>query len=794
MKLNRFNTNRWKITGALVLIAAVIFWLLLPAQLFNKPYSAVLLDKDGNLLQARIADDGQWRFPASSEVPEKFKQAIITFEDKRFAWHPGVDVLAASRALWYNIKKQEVVSGGSTITMQVMRLSRNKPRNLFQKLWEMILSVRLECSFSKKEILGMYASHAPFGGNVVGLDAASWRYFGRKSAELSWAEAATLAVLPNNPGMVRPDRNRNVLKKKRDVLLLKLKERRIIDQETYSLSVLEPIPEKPFPLPEFAPHLLGSMVAGKIKTGHNNSLISSTISLNLQQQVNHILWQHHKQFEANGINNAAAMIMEVESGHVLAYVGNVYRPDKPDYDSYVDMIPSRRSPGSTLKPFLYAAMLDDGLLLPHTLVADIPTQVAGYAPQNFDLGYDGAVPASKALARSLNVPAIRMLQQYRIERFYELLKKMGITTLNQPSGHYGLSLILGGGENTMWELCGTYASLARVLHHYPQYNGRYDEGDLFMPRVTTISKPKPKPDWTKLPEHFLLNAGSIYSTFDAMKEVARPGEEQLWTQLQSAQRIAWKTGTSFGFRDGWAIGLTPKYVVAVWVGNADGEGRPGLTGVGYAAPVMFELFRLLPASKWFDIPYDDMQYVQICTKSGYRATTLCESNDSLLIPLSGLKTAPCPFHQLVHLDQSGKYRVTDACESPMVMQHRSWFVLPPAMEWYYKSHDATYKTLPPWREDCSGATGSAMMEMIYPRKSNSIYIPVEMDGTKGRCVFEVAHRQKGVKIYWHLDDQFLGITEDFHQKELNPAPGKHMLVLVDENGERLEQFVEILER
>jgi penicillin-binding protein 1C len=789
--------TRWKIAAAIVAVLLVVFWFILPDPLFSKPYASVLLDRNGRLLQARIAPDGQWRFPHDGDIPEKFSKALITFEDKRFEYHPGVDPIALSRAVWQNATRRKVISGGSTLSMQVIRLSRNKPRNLWQKLLEIILSVRLELSYSKKEILALYAGHAPFGGNVVGIDAASWRYFGRDASQLSWGEAASLAILPNNPSMVRPDRNRDILLSKRNRLLDAMQREGIIDEQTCALSKLEPMPDKPLPLPEEAPHLLASLRSGKLKQQDDNQpLIHSTIDGQLQQRLNRILYRHHEQFAANGINNAAAMIMEVNSGKVLAYAGNVYRPDKPGYDSYVDVIPAPRSPGSTLKPLLYAAMLQDGLLLPHTLVADIPTQVAGYSPQNFDLGYDGAVPAGKALARSLNVPAVRMLQQYRIERFYELLKKLGIKTLTQPSGHYGLSLILGGGENSMWELCGVYSSLARMLNHYGQYNGRYDPADVRMPLVTGTSPAiRDHSEWANLPAEFMLGAGALYHTFNAMTEVMRPGEEQLWTQFTSSQKVAWKTGTSFGFRDGWAIGLTPGHVVAVWVGNADGEGRPGLTGINAAAPVMFELFRMLPASSWFPVPYDDLTYVTTCSKSGFIATDLCGRADSLLVPVAGARSGPCPFHHLIHLDALGTSRVNSECESPSNMRHTGWFVLPPAMEWYYKNHDHTYRSLPPWRKDCAASAGQGtMMEMIYPKRSNTIYVPVELDGKAGKCVFEVAHRNKETTIYWHLDETFIGSTREFHQMALNPLPGKHTLVLVDENGERLEQYVEIISR
>lgn len=787
--------KKTRLLWLLPVLLLIVFLFALPRTLFNTPYSFILLDKNGRLLQAKIAADGQWRFPHHTDVPDKFTKAILAFEDKRFYYHPGVDPFALSRALWLNAKEQRVVSGGSTITMQVIRLSRNKPRTAWQKLVELFLSLRLELSYSKKEILELYCNQAPFGGNVVGLDAAAWRYFGRDASQLSWGEAASLAILPNNPAMVRPGKNKQVLLDKRNRLLDELVVTGLIDAQTCALAKLEPVPDKPLPLPELAPHLLNSLQSNKLNqvTG-KRTLIKTTIDRRLQERVNDIVMRHSDVFSANGIHNAAAMIMEVETGNVLAYTGNVYRKNKSDYDPYVDIIPAPRSPGSTLKPVLYAAMLNDGLLLPNSLVADIPTQVAGYSPQNFDLGYDGAVPAGKALARSLNVPAVRMLQQYRIERFYELLQHLKITTLTKPPGHYGLSLILGGGENSMWELCGMYASLARVLNHYPQYNGRYHAADVHMPYAVSSPTTKQNVNWSNLPEHFYLDAGSLYSTFNAMTEVMRPGEELLWTQFNSSQKIAWKTGTSFGFRDGWAIGITPKYVVSVWVGNADGEGRPGLTGISTAAPVLFELFRLLPTSSWFAPPYDDMRYVKTCRNSGFIATDVCTDTDSTLVPLAGTRSAACPFHQLIHLDRTSTYRVSSDCESPSAMIHTGWFVLPPAMEWYYKNHDHRYKTLPPMRKDCAGASTGHVMEMIYPKRSSSIYVPVELDGSRGKTVFEVAHRNKSATIYWHLDESYLGATSELHQMGLNPSAGKHILVLIDENGERLEQYFEVIQR
>jgi penicillin-binding protein 1C len=457
-------------------------------------------------------------------------------------------------------------------------------------------------------------------------------------------------------------------------------------------------------------------------------------------------------------------------------------------ESDVDVVNAPRSPGSTLKPLLYASMLHDGLLLPNSLMPDIPTQIAGYHPENFDLGYDGAVPASRALSRSLNVPAVKMLQQFKYERFYDFLHKVGVTTLKKPPDHYGLSLILGGGENTLWELTGAYADMARVLNHYTKYNGKYDPADYHNP-VYTASVPN-KPD---LQKSGLLDAGSIFYTLQAMEEVMRPGEEMLWQQFSSSQRVAWKTGTSFGFRDGWAIGITPKYVVGVWVGNTDGEGRPNLTGINTAAPALFEIFRLLSVSRqWFEMPVGEMVKIKVCRQSGYRAGEYCDDVDELWVPKSGLKAPVCPYHQLVHLSEDEKWQVSGNCVPADEIINKSWFVLPPSMEYYYKTKNYQYRVLPPFRPDCLQGENANPMEVIYPKDGAKIYVPLEADGSRGRVIFNAAHRQADVKIFWHLDDQYVGETRHFHQIALNPPPGKHQLTLVDGNGNTIHIGFEVL--
>jgi penicillin-binding protein 1C len=768
------------------LLLAIAYYVCLPDKLFNEPYSTVLEARNSDLLCASIAGDGQWRFPELHEVPDKFATALVAYEDKRFFNHPGVDILSMARAMRQNISKGRIVSGGSTIDMQVIRLHRKETgRTVVEKFIESVLATRLQFRYSKKEILSLYASHAPFGGNVVGLEAACWRYFGREPKELSWAEAAMLAVLPNAPALIHPAKNRDKLFRKRNMLLLKLKNNQVIDSLTYQLSVTEPIPDEPLPLPRIARHVLLRATAD----GMAQQKIRSTIDLALQERVEQILDDHYQRLKGNQIHNACALVLDVETGNVLAYAGNVNSGAAHGYD--VDLISAPRSTGSILKPFLYAAMLDDGKILSRTLLPDIPTVISGFAPKNFTKEYDGAVPADQALIRSLNVPAVYLLQEYRYERFHQLLKNMGLRSLTRPADHYGLSLILGGAEGSVWDITGMYASMARTLNHYFTYPGknRYTKNDFHAPVYRAQSGKD-----SVVEESSWLSAAAIYQTMDVLKEVYRPGEETGWRYFKSAKRIAWKTGTSFGFRDGWAVGVTPQYAVGIWVGNADGEGRPGLTGTETASPIMFDIFSQLNGNAWFSKPLPEMTEVVTCSKSGQLFGQFCEKPDTVLISKQGQVSGLCTFHKSIHLGADKKFRVHSECESLARIVRQNWFVLPPVQEYYYKAKNITYKTLPPFRADCQPLQSVTSMDLIYPKPNARIFIPRDLDGEPGSVIFELAHRSSATTVYWHMDGEFIGSTKKVHHMALNPPQGKHLLTLVDETGEALERHFEIISK
>ncbi|NOZ34990.1 MAG: penicillin-binding protein 1C [Chlorobi bacterium] len=771
----------------MILISGYIF--ILPSSLFDEPVSTVIRDKNGELLGAHIADDGQYRFPETDSITYKFQKAITTFEDKRFYYHPGVDLLSLIRAVYQNFKARKIVSGGSTITMQVIRLSRKgKARTVREKIKEIILATRLEFSYSKNEILKMYASNAPFGGNVVGIDAAAWRWFGTSADKLSWAQTATLAVLPNSPALIHPGRNRNALRKKRNRLLKKLFDKEIINQETYELATDEDVPEITKRFPNTAQHLLMRIYTEK------KHISRTTVDADIQKKVNQIAKKHFARLSGNRIYNSAILVLDVQTGAVIAYMGN-YSGNSGNNSEKVDIITSVRSTGSILKPFLYASMLSEGVILPNTLVFDIPTRIGGYTPKNYGRSYDGAVPAKEALARSLNIPAVRMLRKYGQEKFYHKLKEIGLTSLNYPPDHYGLSLILGGCEGSLWDICGAYASMARSLNNYEKYAYQYKKSD-YHPPAFDLNKIEKKDKNGEYEQRSYFSASAIWFTFKAMLDVERPDDESNWRMFQSSEPIAWKTGTSFGFRDAWAIGITPKYVVGVWAGNADGEGRPGIVGVKAAAPVLFDVFDILSdADAWFTMPETDMVHADICKESGYSASVNCNNIIDELIPASGTGTDACPFHKIIHLDKSEKFRVNASCEDLDNIITKSWFILPPAVENYYKRKNAFYKYLPPYRSDCKGNTDDEKnMELIYPFKDTKIYVPVDLDGKLGKTVFEAAHRNKNAVIFWYVDDKLVGQTKGIHQIELSPKRGEHILTLIDQNGEKIVKKFEILNK
>lgn len=776
-------TKKLFLFGKIGLGGLFIIWLFcLPKPLFDFPTATVVESSQGHMLGARIASDGQWRFPEIDSLPHRFEKCILYFEDEYFYQHPGFNPISISKALWNNFKGNPR-RGGSTITQQVIRLSRvNKNRTYFEKLVEIFQATRLEIGYSKKSILKLYASYAPFGGNVVGLETASWRYFNIPASELSWGQSAALAVLPNAPSLIFPGKNEVILKQKRDALLLKLFENDVIDKMTYELALDEDLPGKPFPLPDHTPHL-----TEKIRKEQPGNRVVTTIDFSFQNKVNHIAKEHHRILSQNQVHNLAILVMDVNTRQVLAYVGN--SPTTKDHSNFVDIIQKSRSTGSILKPFLYASMLHSGEILPNTLVADVPTSINGYSPENYDKTFSGVVPASVSLSRSLNIPAVRMLRDYGLHRLYNMLQKTNQKGIDKPADHYGLSYILGGAESSLWDVTKAYMGMASTLNFFNASSSEYREIE-YMDPVYTLDNADLSFGKT-LQNPTVWNAGAIYKTFEAMQQVNRPTGEENWEFFSSSQPLAWKTGTSYGFKDAWAVGVTPKYAIGVWAGNASGEGRTGLTGILAAAPILFDVLSALPQSGWFQPPYDELVETEICAQSGHLSGLFCAETKTEWIPKDGLKTKACPYHQTVFLNNSETYRVNSSCYPLSEMKQKNWFTLPPVLEYYYAARHPEYKTLPPFAPDCLNE-GESIMAFIYPKRNEAILLPKDFDETVNDVVFKIAHRLPDTTVYWYLDSEYVGKTQTFHELAISPKPGSYLLTVVDGEGNELKEKIEIV--
>lgn len=772
----------------LIIFVLFLFFVRLPTPLFDVPYATLLYSNQGKLLDVSIADDDQWRFPPLDSVPKKCKVASRLFEDEYFYYHLGVNPVSMMRAIYQNFSAGKIVSGGSTISMQTIRMALgNKKRTYWQKAVEVLLSLKLELTYKKESIFKHYVNHAPFGGNIVGLNAASWRYFSRPPHKLSWGEAATLAVLPNNPASIFPGYNQHELVAKRNKLLDKICAKGYFEKEELALYKVEDIPNTIASLPNHAPHLLQRAI-NENSSGKN---IVSTLNYDLQKKVSSAVKKYNAKLSLQEINNAAALILEIETGNVLAYVGNA---TTTNYNAnYVDIITAPRSPGSLLKPFLYAASLDDGIYLPQQLIQDVPLYYNGFIPKNFDRKFRGAVPLDQALRSSLNVPFVHLLFSYGYERFYHLLKKLGYDHLTHTPDHYGLSLILGTAETTLWEISAMYAGMARAYQAYfdRPLNSGYSNDDYHKNnylKQTSLSK-----SGKKHSAHGILSAAGIEAAFNAMQQLNRPEQESGWESFRSNKQIAWKTGTSYGYKDAWAIGLNSKYLVGVWVGNADGEPRPDLVGVRAAAPLLFNLFRFLDGRP---IRNNAMMGSpeQLCTDSGMLAKSNCPN--TTLNPLTDefLKNAKnCTYHQVLTLNIEQTHQVNSNCHDVYDAVSKTYFLLNPVQAWYYKKYHPNYEAPPSFMKSCEDNNSIAKIRLLYPQNNAKILIPKEQDGSYGSVVFQAAHQNLESKIYWHLNQSFVGVTQKEHQIAVEVKPGSHTLTLVDNLGNELQRSFTVVD-
>ena len=586
-----------------------------PETIDHWPTSPVLLDRKGGVFAVFLSENSEWCIPVPlSRMGKWLPLTAMEVEDRRFRDHGGVDWAAILRAAIQNATAGRVVSGASTITSQLVRLSNPRARTVKTKLLEFAAAIKTERHFSKDKILELYLNRAPFGGNIRGVEAAARIYFSKSAAEVSLAEAALLVGMLRGPSVYRPDRNPGRALGRRNAILADLAARGVITEEQLQLALTEKLPAARGELPARAWHFALTALGDRKEGGEIRTTLDPGIQALLERSLASSLAPLQKEITASGV------VMDSSTGEILAYSGNA-RLGSGLPGSWVDCGKSLRSPGSALKPFAYLAAFERGIITPASLLADTPLAFLGKAPRNFDLTYRGPVTARTALADSLNVPAVRVLRAAGQEYVLDLLRNCGFSSLTRATGHYGDSLILGGCEVTLLQMAEGYGMLA----------------GLGVRRVPWFLASEAPPARRVVPE------GAPFLVADILKDTGRLLPIHRARIEGKKDWFAFKTGTSYGYRDAWTAAYNPRYTVVVWMGDPVGSPHPELVGLSAAAPAVVEILRALPAGGWYDQPAD-VETREVCTLSGAPPSPACLSTRKDYWIEGASSSAPCSMH------------------------------------------------------------------------------------------------------------------------------------------------------
>ena len=729
-------------------------------------WSATVYDRKGRLLNAYLSEDDKWRFPCLPEQADSLLlKTFLTKEDKLFYVHPGINPFALLRAALNNMVRHKRTSGASTITMQVVRLTEKRPRTIISKLTEIFRALQLELHYSKREIFGMYLSLVPYGGNIEGIKAASWLYFGKAPALLSPAEAVTLTIIPNRPSSLRPNANgtTNYLVLERNKWLRRLHEEGAINTDDLREALDEPLVIQRQPLPDEAPHLSRRLM-------HNAAApeIITTIDLTIQQKVTQLCYNHVKRLQAIGINNGAVMVIDNKTGEVLASVGSQDFKDA-SRSGQVDGTVALRSPGSTLKPLVYALAIDKGLITPKTMLADVPVNYNGYSPENFDLHYHGEVSAEDALSASLNIPAVALLDRTGVQEFREAYIAAGGHSFEKQR-QLGLSAVLGGCGTTLEELCGMYRMFAREGSYSPV---RYTIGKA--PNITVKKVISPSAS-------FLLSG--ILTRRD------RSDLPHLFDNTFHIPRVAWKTGTSYGRRDAWSIGYNDRYTVGVWIGNFDGKGVPELTGADMATPLLFQIFNTIdynPSGKWFR-PTKELDLRYVCPKSGLPPGEFCSEKviDYYIPGISSVTT--CTHLAEYFTDEKEKISYCTSC-LPENGYRRGLYENPPSeVLRFYRDQSYPVNIPPPHNPNCSRLFEGRAPIIISLHEGEEYLLekddprPLELRAAVSGYVSTVS---------WFINDIFFKTVKSDEKIFFTPTKGKTKVSCSDDKGRNTNLTIKV---
>lgn len=760
--------------GALLLILVLVFvlldWLIwpLPAAQLHRDNAHFIYDRNGRLLNCFASTDHFWRLPVTlDEISPHLIKTVIASEDRWFYYHPGFNPVSLVQAAVENLRAGKVVRGGSTITMQIARMMEPKDRTIRSKLIELFRAVQLEMHYSKDELLDIYFNLVPYGGNIEGVGAAAYFYFGKSPRQLSWSEAAVMTAIPSSPNQYRPDLSQSGCLARRDVILRHLKQRGIIDETEYTASIIEEIPEQRYDRPFIAPQFSQTMISQYPTT----AAIRTSIDFATQTMCERLASGHYQSLIDKNIHNLSVVVLDNKSGELLALVGS---PDFEDskHSGQINGAIAARSPGSALKPFVYALGFEKGLITPSSRVDDIPISINGYSPDNYDEQFRGIVTTRGALVMSLNIPAVNMEQTVGLEQFYDFLKTGGISTLYRKYDEYGLPLVLGACEVSLLELSNFYSTLAR--------------GGMYKPVRQII-------DIDSTDGRRILSEETSYVISDILSNLRRPELTTSWMDTKDHAVIAWKTGTSYGRKDAWAIGYNPQFTVGVWAGNFSGEGSPYLVGVEAASPLMLAIFNEITKGHeltWFEKP-DRVEWRDVCTVSGMPPGEHCPSTVKDLYIKGVSPIEPCDVHKQIFVDHDRGHMLCRGC------MYRSAHIDTTIVEqWPARLSDWLIKQglvqpLPEHNRYCLGPAADDAPVIVSPEPDGFYELRASAPAEFQKILFKASVSLESGKVHWFLDDRLYASADVGQSVFYPPERGVHRLMCVDALGRSSKVVFEV---
>lgn len=735
-----------------VIILFVITFFILLNLIFplpkEKSFSQEILASDGTLLTVYLSSDDKWRMLTTiDEVSPDLIKSLIAKEDKYFYWHLGFNPISILKAFYSNLTKGEIVSGASTITMQLARIWEPSQRNYLNKFLEILRAIQIEIIYSKSEILKMYFNYLPYGGNIEGIKAASYIYFNHPPNKLSLAQSILLTVIPNDPNNLRLDRNIEKPHQKRNLWIRRFIKEDLFNNNNLIDALNEPLVSNRFEISKLAPHFCNRL--NKLK---NQPIISSTLDLNKQKISEKLLSNYIERIKSKEVTNGAILVIDNKTNNVLAYCGSANYFDSQT-SGQVDGITSIRSPGSTLKPFLYAQAFDKGILTPKMKLYDIPMDFGGYEPENFDNKFYGEVTAEFALMNSLNIPAVQLLQKLHINNFLQVLHHAGFNKIYNDKNKLGLSLILGGCGTTLEELVTAYTSFS---NKGKMKKLNYEIGNENSKGVQIFSK------------------ASSYLITKILSNIERPDFPNTFIGGTHLPKIAWKTGTSYGKRDAWAIGVNPKYTIGVWLGNFNGKGSPYLSGAEMAVPLLFDLFNSIDYSsdkKWFEIPYEILER-KVCEETGLIPSENCK-NFTYDFYVENISThKKCDRYKTFMVDENETKVYCSECLGNNSYKEISYPELDPELKLWFEKNIIEFKKPPLHNPECSHRLSGNGPKIISPLPNYEYYVDKNSDQ---KILLQAVSSTNVLSQYWYINDEF-------YQK---CAPGEKIFFVPKKNVENI---------